>query len=113
MRLPSMPPIAAPASVPTARLPAAPPIALPSSAPAPAPTKVPPTSFGPESAAQAASAALVKATITTRTVGFQIIAVPSSRESLAFYRGHRLAARRPASGVRVRQRLGQDSDRSQ
>src|SRR6266446_5612002 len=114
MRLPSMPPMAAPASVPTARLPAAPPTALPISAPAPAPTSVPPTSFGPESAAQAASAAPITAIISTRTMDLRIIAVPSPRVAnrAAFYRGHRLAARRPARpDLRVRQRLGQNSDR--
>src|SRR4029079_18999549 len=76
MRLPSMPPSAAPASVPTARLPAAPPMALPMSAPAPAPTRVPPTSLGPESVEQAASAAPSNATTSSRTGDFRIIALP-------------------------------------
>src|SRR4051794_30472614 len=65
MRLPIIPPIAAPVMVPTARLPVAPPIALPITAPAPAPTRVPPTCFGPASDEHAATAAPSHATATT------------------------------------------------
>src|SRR4051794_15490356 len=79
MRLPIIPPMAAPATVPSPRLPAAPPIALPIAAPAPAPTSVPPTSFGPESHAQAASAAPNSATARTRPASLGLIAFPSNR----------------------------------
>src|SRR5580704_6972882 len=47
--------MAAPITVPAARLPTLPPMALPIRPPVTAPTAVPPTSFGPESAVQAAT----------------------------------------------------------
>src|SRR4051812_14529357 len=84
MRLPSMPPTAAPVIVPSARLPVEPPIALPIAAPAPAPTRVPPTSFGPESEEEhAASAAPAHAIARTRIANLGAIPrPPHRRESL-------------------------------